>query len=60
MMPADVTTRDVGSGDEETVRCADDDYVLVTGPLLRVHHVQRYGNGTTVVTIKRAEEEPTP
>lgn len=41
-------------GQEE---CAPDDYVIVLGPDIYLHHVQTYSNGTKILTIKKFDTE---
>lgn len=47
----EVTARDLGTGDSETVVIADD-YVLTCAGSARVTYVQAYANGTHVITVK--------
>lgn len=47
-----VTCEDIATGETESV-VLKDNYVVVTSGNHYVSSTQRYGNGTTVVTIKR-------
>jgi hypothetical protein len=47
-----VTAVDVETGDEETVDLPAGEYLLLTTAPCRQAHVQAYGNGTHVITIK--------
>lgn len=49
-----VTVYDEETGDRDTVRIGDgpEGYVITCGPGCDVSHIQKYANGTVVVTIK--------
>lgn len=48
-----VTCTDHASGESDTKELKPDDYVLIVGERMQLAGVQKYGNGTTVLTIKR-------
>jgi hypothetical protein len=47
----EVTARDLGTGDSETIVISDD-YVLTCAGSAYLHHVQAYANGTHVITVR--------
>lgn len=47
-----VTTQDTETGEEETMECPDDSYILVTGPRCELTHKQVFSGGTHQLTIK--------
>jgi hypothetical protein len=47
-----VTCEDVATGEKQSVVLVDD-YLLITDGLIELDGVQIYGNGTTVLTVKR-------
>lgn len=51
LMGTRVTAVDVATGDGRSV-VIKDDFVVICDGAKYVHHIARYGNGTTVVTIK--------
>jgi hypothetical protein len=51
--PIEVTAVDPLTGDTQTVKLGQGDYVVVHGARLEQSAVQRYGNGTIVITLKR-------
>jgi hypothetical protein len=52
--PIKVTVTDPESGEVLGERVIENDYMVVTAGNRFVEHVNAYGNGTAVVTIKRA------
>lgn len=51
-MPTEVTCRDTESGKSET-KVIEDDWMVVTDGVFDSIHVQRFSNGTAIITIKR-------
>ena len=47
-----VTSEDLATGEHES-KVIEDDWMLVTDGDVYLHGVQRYANGTTVLTVKR-------
>ncbi len=53
-MPIEVTVRDTETGESQT-RTIENDYVVICAGDRYLAGVVAHGNGTAVVTIKRAE-----
>ena len=53
-----VTVVDEQTGDTETVRVADGDYLLTVVDPCYLDHTQAFGNGTHVLTIKGRIQAP--
>ena len=49
---ARVTTKDLDTGEEDSIEIREDQYVVVLGPKRYIASELVYGNGTAVVTIK--------
>lgn len=56
-MSARVTTKDLDTGEEDSIEIRDDQYVVVLGPKRYIASEQVYGNGTAVITIKTGEPD---
>ena len=49
-----ITCTDIDTGESESVEIGPDQFLVVLGGNRLIHSEQVYGNGTNVVTIKRA------
>ena len=47
-----VNVTDVETGDSDSATVVDGDYLLLCHDPCRLDHIQRFGNGTVVLTIK--------
>jgi hypothetical protein len=52
----EVTAKDLGTGDSQTVVITDN-YVVTCAGSAYVDHVQAYANGTHVITVKGAKRK---
>lgn len=51
-MSIEVTVRDTETGDTDTATI-ENNYIVITAGTCEVTNTQVYGNGTTVITVKR-------
>jgi hypothetical protein len=50
--PVKVTVTDPATGEVLEEKIVDDDYLILCAGRTYLHHVQKYQNGTHVITIK--------